>query len=47
MYWYTAELDYGSSSNEKALVMIFNDILESDRRFEGEFLQVVVTEIIK
>ena len=42
-----SELEYGISSNEKGSVMICDDFVESNRRLEGNSLQVAATESIE
>ena len=42
-----SKLEAENTSNEKGFVMIFDDILKSDRRFEVDFSQVAVTESIE
>ena len=41
-----SELESGSSSNKKGLKVIFKDFLESNRRLEGDLLQVAVTKSV-
>jgi hypothetical protein len=42
-----SELESGNTSNESGLVRIFKDCLESDRRLEGNVIQVAVTKLIE
>ena len=40
-----SEFESGNTSNESGLEMIFTDCLESDRRLEGNVVQVAVTSL--
>jgi len=40
-----SELESGNTSNESGLEMIFKDWFESDRRLEGNVVQVTVTSL--